>query len=256
MNIPQSLLSAILVASLSTFISGCNSNQKDSTQEEQTEGTTSNLQTVNTLSGQEKEEGWILLFDGQNLDQWRGFKKETVPNGWTVDGDALHFTGEKSGDIITKDEFEDFELALEWKISEGGNSGIFFNVVEDDKYEQVYQTGPEMQVLDDAKHPDAKENPNKRVAGANYDLYEPSSRAKGAGEWNSIKLIVKNKNVQHWMNGEKVVEYEIGSDKWKEDVKNSKFIEMPNYGLAEKGHIALQDHDDKVWFRNIKIRRL
>jgi hypothetical protein len=261
MDLSRSLLSGILFASFSAFLmTGCESNQQSNatqdTTAQETNSMASDLQKVNTLSGQEKEEGWQLLFDGKNLDSWRGFKKESVPAGWTVEGDAIYFTGESNGDIITKNQYENFELALEWKISEGGNSGIFFNVVEDEKYGAVYHTGPEMQVLDDERHPDAKENPNKRIAGSNYDLYEPSARANAAGEWNAVKLIVNNKTVQHWMNGEKAIEYKIGSDKWKEDVKKSKFVSMPDYGLASKGHLALQDHGDKVWFRNIKIRPL
>ncbi len=256
MNFSKSLLSAIVMASFLSIIIGCDSKQQTSVTQDQTSTTTSDQQQVNALSGQEKEEGWELLFDGQNINNWRGYRKESVPSGWTVDGDALHFTGEQSGDIITKNEYENFELALEWKISEGGNSGIFFNVVEDDKFKNVYDTGPEMQVLDDDRHPDAKQNPGKRIAGSNYDLYQPSTKAKPAGEWNSIRIVKNNNQVEHWMNGEKVVEYELGSDKWKQDVKNSKFVSMPDYGLSKKGHIALQDHGDKVWFRNIKIRKL
>lgn len=260
MTLSKSLFSGIYYIAAVSILLSCDSGQQQKNTENQESTTVSNSvsdqQRTNALSDQEKEEGWELLFDGKNLENWRGYRKESVPAGWTVDGDALHFTGESSGDIITQNEYENFELALEWKISEGGNSGIFFNVVEDDKYSQVYFTGPEMQVLDDERHPDAKQNPGKRIAGANYDLYEPSAKAKPAGEWNSIRLIKNNNKVEHWMNGEKVIEYELGSDKWKEDVKNSKFVEMPDYGLAQKGHIALQDHGDKVWFRNIKIRQL
>ncbi|MDQ3395250.1 MAG: DUF1080 domain-containing protein [Bacteroidota bacterium] len=262
MYLSKSLLSGIIItATVSTILVGCDSGNQNNTTQSASDTTSnasaSDLQKVNALSGQEKEEGWELLFNGNSTDSWKGYRKEVVPEGWVINDDALHFTGESgAGDIITKNEYENFELALEWKIIEGGNSGIFFNVVEDEKYDAVYHTGPEMQILDDERHPDAKQNPGKRIAGSNYDLYEPSAKARPAGEWNQARLVKNNNKVEHWMNGEKVVEYELGSDKWKKDVKNSKFVEMPDYGLAQKGHIALQDHGDKVWFRNIKIRKL
>lgn len=262
MTLSKSILPAFIVAFASTIMVGCDSGQQQtSTQENTTATTTTETDTqnnqTNSLSQKEKAQGWELLFDGQNLSSWRGYKKESLPAAWTIDDNALHFSGEgEGGDIITQNEYENFELALDWKIEEGGNSGIFYNVVEDGKYDAVYHTGPEMQVLDDERHPDAKENPGKRIAGANYDLYEPSAKAKPAGEWNSIRLVKNNNKVEHWMNGQKVVEYELGSDEWKEDVKNSKFASMPDYGSAQKGHIALQDHGDQVWFKNIKIRPL
>ena len=212
--------------------------------------------SLNTLTEEEKAEGWQLLFDGEDLSQWRGFKQDSVPAGWTIDEHAIHFTGEgRGGDLITEDEYDSFELQLEWKIVEGGNSGIMFHVTEDN--DQTYLSGPEMQVLDDAGHPDAQNGPD-RLAGANYALHPPSSTdaVKPAGEWNHIRLIVDDSRVEHWLNGEKVVEYELGSDDWKERVANSKFAEMPNYGKAETGRIALQDHGDPVWYRNIKIKRL
>lgn len=213
--------------------------------------------TDNTLTNQEKQEGWVLLFDGQDIESsWRGFNKQSVPQGWEVENGTIAFKGDGDGDLMTKEQYENFELALDWKISEGGNSGIMFNVVEDQKYAEPYFTGPEMQILDDERHPDAKQNENKRIAGSNYDLYTPSSKAKPAGEWNSIRLRVENGKVEHYMNGKKVVEYQLGSDQWKEDVKNSKFVKFPDYGTARRGHIALQDHNDPVWFRNIKIRKL
>ena len=209
----------------------------------------------NALAEEEKAEGWQLLFDGEDLSQWRGFKQDSIPAGWTVDDDAIHYTGEgRGGDLITEDEYDSFELQLDWKIAEGGNSGIMFHVTEDN--DQTFQSGPEVQVLDDAGHPDAQ-NGRDRLAGANYALHPPSKDVvKPAGEWNRIRLVVDGQRVEHWLNGEKVVEYELGSDDWKERVAASKFGEMPNYGTAEAGHIALQDHGDPVWYRNIKIKPL
>ena len=209
----------------------------------------------NTLTEEEKADGWELLFDGEDFSHWRGFKQDSVPAGWTIDDNAIHFTGEQqAGDLITDDEYESFELQLDWKIAEGGNSGIMFHVTEDN--DRTYQSGPEMQVLDDAGHPDAQNGPD-RLAGANYALHPPSNTeaVNPAGEWNTVRLVVDGQHVEHWMNGEKVVEYELGSDEWKELVATSKFGEMPNYGIAGAGHIALQDHGDPVWYRNIKIRQ-
>jgi hypothetical protein len=159
----------------------------------------------------------------------------------------------RAGDLITDDEFGDFELALEWKVSEGGNSGIMYRVV--DAHEATYQSGPEMQVLDDARHPDGRSR--LTAAGAAYGLYPaPAGVVKPAGEWNQVRIVVKGGHVEHWLNGRKVVEYELWSPDWKARVANSKFAQWPSYGLAKKGHIALQDHGDRVAYRNIRVRAL
>lgn len=200
---------------------------------------------------------WITLFDGKNTDAWKSFNKDGFPSGWQVKDGTLTLVGKGAGDIITKQEFENYELEIEWKISEGGNSGIIYNVVEDPKHHATYETGPEMQVLDNERHPDAKAGKDgNRTAGANYDLIPPSKAAKPAGEWNKAKLVVNKGHVEHWLNGTKVVEYQLWSPEWKAMVAKSKFASMPDYGLAHKGHIALQDHGNPVWFRNIRIREL
>lgn len=211
---------------------------------------------TNALTPEEEAEGWQLLFDGESLDGWRGFKRSDVPAGWTVDDGAIHFTGEapegEGGDIITEDQYDSFELALEWKVAEAGNSGIFYHVDEDHDY--PWESGPEMQVLDNAGHPDAANGPT-RQAGANYDMHAPARDASNpAGEWNAVRIVVDGPHVEHWMNGEKILEFEQWSDAWKEQVQNSKWKDYPDYGLNETGHIGLQDHGDPVWFRNIKIR--
>jgi len=207
----------------------------------------------NTLTAEEAAAGWKLLFDGKTVDAWRGFKQEGLPKGWVADNGTLYFTGDGGGDIISKEAYESFEMSLDWKISEGGNSGIFFHVIEEG--DAVYSSGPEMQVLDNERHPDARAGLN-RTAGANYDLHAPAKDVvHPAGEWNSVRLVVDGPHVEHWLNGEKIVEYELWSDDWEASVAASKFNEMPLYGRAPSGHLALQDHGNPVWFRNIKVRR-
>ena len=212
------------------------------------------VQVTNSLTPEERAEGWELLFDGTSLDHWRGFKQQGVPTGWLIRGGAIHFLGEgPAGDIITKEQYQDFELRLEWQVSEGGNSGIFFHASED--FDHAWESGPEMQVLDDDGHRDGSK-PETR-AGTNYALHPASKEViKPAGEWNRVGLIVNGAHVEHWVNGEKIVEYELWSDDWKERVAKSKFAAMPAYGQSKTGHIVLQDHGDPVWFRGIKIRRL
>lgn len=197
-------------------------------------------------------EAWNHL----NVDQgdWRGFKKADLPSGWQVLDGALTRVG-PGGDIITREQYESFELTLDWKISPGGNSGIFFHVVEDSANNYVWSTGPEMQVLDNRGHADGK-TPNTSAA-SNFALHAPSQDVtKPVGEWNSARLLVDGPHVEHWLNGVKVVEYELWSDDWKQRVQASKFKSVPGYGSARSGHIALQDHGDWVAFRNIKIRRI
>lgn len=212
----------------------------------------------NALTKKEQKEGWILLFDGQSMAQWKGFKKEEVPAAWQVEEGAIVLAGNGGGDILTKNQYENFELMLDWKISEGGNSGIFFNVSEDPKFRYTWQTGPEVQIIDDERHPDAKQGKNNnRQAGTNYDLHPLATAAvHPVGEYNTMRLLVKDGLVQHYLNGKKVVEYTLWSPEWEAMVKDSKFASMPEYGRLKRGHIALQDHGDKVWFKNIKIRPL
>ena len=198
---------------------------------------------------------WEMLFDGSSLDQWRNYRSEGLSDAWQIEDGTLTLAGEKGGDIITKEVYDNFELNLEWKISECGNSGIFFHVVEADSLDRTYHSGPEMQVLDNTCHPDAKIP--KHRAGDNYDLHACTEETvKPAGQWNEVRLIVNEGHVEHWLNGTKVVAYQLWSPEWEELYQNSKFTKWPMYGRGKIGHIALQDHGDPVWFRNIKIKRL
>lgn len=224
-------------------------------------------QNQNILTKQETAAGWQLLFDGLSTNGWRGFKMKNFPEeGWTVKEGMLmvEYSGKgeagNGGDIITEEQFGDFELKLDWRISPGGNSGVMFRVTESDAYADSWNTAPEVQILDDfgyEKWNDGYVINIKQMTGANYDMHAPSFYyAKPAGEWNQFYLKVQGSHVEHWLNGMKIVDYELWTPEWKELVKKSKFSVYPDYGLARLGHVALQDHGHTVWFRNIKIRRI
>ncbi len=214
----------------------------------------SGQEAANTLSEAERAAGFQLLFDGESLDAWRGYRTDSVPGGWSAEAGLLTFDPEDGrGDLVSRDQYQDFELTLEWMISEGGNSGIFFRVSED--YAAPWETGPEMQVLDDARHPDGR-NPLSS-AGANFALHAPPAGiSRPAGEWNRVRILVDGNQVRYWLNDELAVEYVLGSEDWEERVAASKFAHMPGYGRESAGHIVLQDHGDPVWYRNLKVRRL
>jgi len=204
------------------------------------------------LTDAERQAGWVSLFDGRSTAGWRIFQAHDAPTSWAVvDGNLTSVP--PGGDLISDREYGNFELALEWRISSGGNSGILYRVTE--AAEATYETGPEMQVLDDARHPDGKNRLTS--AGSCFGLYPaPAGIVKPAGEWNAVRILVRGNHVEHWLNGVKVVQYELGSDDWKAKVAASKFKQWPGYGLAQRGHIALQDHGDVVAYRNIRIREL
>ncbi len=224
---------------------------------------TGNLQAQNTLTEEEKTDGFVLLFDGKTSDGWRGYKKDVFPDRWLVEEGTIHFNPEAEGsrgDIIFDKMFSNFHLKIDWKIAEAGNSGIFYLGAENDEFGAIYATAPEMQVLDNAKHPDAKlGKEGNRKAGSLYDLIPAKPQNfKGAGEWNSAELIIKDGHVIHKQNGVKVVEYHYGTREWDELVAGSKFpgINPTWANLQKKGYIGLQDHGDHVWFSNIKIKEL
>ena len=208
--------------------------------------------SLNELTPAEREAGWELLFDGQTLDGWRGYNSPDLPGGWAAQDGTLVRTG-TGGDIITDRSFADFELTLEWRVESAGNSGVFYRAAEGEEW--IYHSAPEMQVLDDAGHRDGQ-NP-LTSAGANYGLHgAPRGVVRPAGDWNEVRLLVEGAHVEHWLNGTKVVEYQLWTPEWEALVAGSKFVEWPAYGRASTGHIGLQDHGDPVWYRNIKIREI
>ncbi len=206
----------------------------------------------NALSEEEREAGWTLLFDGESLGSWRGFRRENAPEGWAVVDGALTRVA-SAGELVTRETFEDFELSFEWKLSRGGNSGVFFRVSEE--VAAAWETGPELQLRDDATHPDGAHSVTS--TGGNYGLHAPTEAAAlPVGRWNHALLRVWDDRVEHWLNGVKVVDYRLGSEDWQRRLAASKFADLPGYARAASGHIALQDNGDFVAFRNVKIRRL
>ncbi|HYG17595.1 MAG TPA: DUF1080 domain-containing protein [Ohtaekwangia sp.] len=212
----------------------------------------------NQLTQQQQSEGWISLFDGTSKNGWRTFKN-LDNDSWEVTGGTLHCkpfkenAENKRADLISLEQYENFELAFDWKISPQGNSGVMFHVTEE--YDQPYATGPEYQILDDEGYPgDVRD---VHFTGANYDMLAPAERKSNAvGTWNSSRLVVNHNHVEHWLNGVKVVEYDLQTADWKKRVAETKWKDFPGYGSAGKGHIALQDHNNEVWFKNIYIKPL
>ncbi len=238
-----------------SFLAACNSqNNKNNTEAMQTDST----KTV------QANNDWITLFDGKTTNGWHKYGGGPVGSAWKITEGAIYLdTTEKEngkikngGDIATDEEFENFDLKLEWKISKGGNSGVMFCVHEDSsKYKTPYETGPEMQVLDNDGHPDGKIK--KHRAGDLYDLISCSKETvKPVGEWNQVEIKLLNSKLDFFLNGENVVSTTMWDDNWNKLVANSKFKTMPGFGAFKKGHIDLQDHDFMVWYRNIMIKKL
>ena len=204
--------------------------------------------------------GWQKLFDGKTTAGWHTYGKSTAGTKWKVDDGALYLdskdkTPGQGGDLVTNEEFTNYHLKLEWKIAKGGNSGIIFNVNEDPKYNATYTTGPEMQVLDNDGHPDAKIT--KHRAGDLYDLIKSRvENVKPVGEWNTSEIILNNGSLELIQNGESVVKTTMWDENWKTLVAGSKFKSWPAFGIYKTGKIALQDHGDDVWYRNVVIKKL
>jgi hypothetical protein len=207
----------------------------------------------NQLTAQERQQGWRLLFDGTTTNGWRNYNGQGLRDGWQVVDGAFTRVAQ-GGDIITNEQYENFDLTLDWKLREGGNSGVFFNVVEQPGA-VIYHGAPEVQILDDTRHPDGRNELTS--AGANYALHPaPRGVVKPVGDWNTMRIRKNGDHVEQWLNGQKIVEYDLGSEDWKKRVAASKFSAWPSYGQARRGYIGLQDHGNWVAFRNIKIRVL
>lgn len=221
------------------------------------------MDSLNKLSKKEIKNGWQLLFDGQTTNGWHTYGKQAIGKAWKVEDGALHLdtlikkrAANEGGDIVTDEEFDNFDLKLEWKISKNGNSGIIFYVKEDAvKYKETYFTGPEMQVLDNDGHPDGKIY--KHHTGDLYDLIASSKDAsKPVGEWNQAEIIANNGKLDFYLNGEHIVSTTMWDENWRKMVAASKFKAWPDFGTFRKGRIDLQDHGNDVWYRNIKIKKL
>ena len=216
---------------------------------------------LNKLTPAEIKKGWKLLFDGSTLTGWKTYNRTDMATSWGVKDGAIFLDAKKGrsdvakGDLVTLEDYDDFEFSVEWKISDCGNSGIMYRIVEDPKYKQPYLTGPEMQVLDNKRHPDAKIITHR--SGDFYDVMaSKTENVKPAGEWNSVRIIMKGYKLEQWQNGVRQIKLTLGSDEINAIVEKSKWKNQKDWGKALIGKIGLQDHGDAVWFRNIKIRSL
>ncbi len=242
------------------------SKKEESTETAEEPAVTEVASGPNTLSAQEKADGWVLLFDGSTTNGWRGYKKESFPAAWEIDNEALHIQGsgrgeagaQDGGDIIYDKEFANFHFKVEWMVDSAANAGIFYRGKEE--FDYIWKTAPEMQVLDNIHHPDAKLGANgNRQAGSLYDLIPADPQNfKGHGVWNEAEVIATGNDIVHIQNGDTVVQYTIGSEELNALIATSKWPDInENWGsIAAQGLIGLQDHGDDVWFRNIKIKEL
>lgn len=255
----------IWAAAILLSATACNDNGgNSSTNTPQKSDSATAANTTTMLSEAEQKEGWQLLFDGNSTKGWHKYGGAPVGAAWKVVDGTLHLSvsekkdwqAQNGGDIVSDDEFENFHLKLEWKIDTCGNSGMMFYVHEDTaKYKYPWETGPEMQVLDNKCHPDAKIP--KHRAGDLYDLISSSKETvKPALEWNLAEIKCVNGKLEFFLNGENVVTTQLWDDAWKKMVAGSKFVKMPDFGTYKKGRIALQDHGNNVWYRNVRIKRL
>jgi hypothetical protein len=263
------LLKSFFAIALTAILTSCNQTPKTAQETDgataevaDTNATTGENAPANTLSEQEKLEGWELLFDGTSLNGWHSFGTQTVGARWKVADGTIMLDpstpkpeGEVDSDIATANEYGDFELRLEWKIDTCGNSGIIYRATEAPKYKTAWETGPEMQLQDDQCDP--ARNSEKHNVGDLYDVVVATNKpVKPALEWNEARVVAKGNHVEHWLNGNKILEAELGTDEWKKMVAASKWKAYPDFSLPRQGRIVLQEHGSRVWFRNVKIRKI
>jgi hypothetical protein len=214
--------------------------------------------TPNTLTKKEKRKGWQLLFDGKTTDGWHGYNMKGFPDCWMIEDSAFTMVtkgGQESLDIITNALYRNFAFSVDYKLTRGANSGIIFQVAEDTIYKFPYETGPEFQVIDHENWPDSLKD--WQINGANYAMYPPMVKPyKPLGEWNHLFLFVNGNDVTQILNGEVVVKYEKNSEEWKKLRNSGKWLDFPDWGKFDEGHISLQNHGTKVWYRNIKLKML
>jgi hypothetical protein len=225
--------------------------------------TVSSCNKNNQLTREEKKEGWILMFDGESTEGWKNFNQDTI-TGWIVEDGCLvglGLGGDIGGDIVSTEEYGNFILKWEWKLGPHGNSGVMYHVTEGADYDAAYETGPEYQLIEDDDFREANGEPYEleewQKTGADYAMYiPPEDKELHTGDWNSSMIMFTEEKAEYWLNGKKTVEFVPWSDDWYERRNNGKWDAYPDYGLAGKGKIALQDHGSKIWFRNLKIKPL
>jgi hypothetical protein len=235
-----------LIAAAAAVLLSCSSQNK------------STMQSSNSNAA--AADGWVPLFDGKSTAGWHTYGKTGVGSAWKAENGVLHFdaaakkAGATGGDIVTDQEFDNFHLKLEWKLAPGGNSGVIFYSKEDPQYPYMWHTGPEMQILDNNAHSDAKIH--KHRAGDLYDLIASKEVVKPVGEWNLAEIVANNGKLEFYLNGQQTLSTTMWDDNWRQLIAGSKFKDMAAFGTIRNGKIGLQDHGDEVWFRNIVIKRL
>ena len=251
MNRSKIIIITIIV--LSFFIFGCKNEEKQAIKD-------NDVKVINTLTEQEKAEGWQLLFDGKTTNGWHKFNDGAINGGWKVENGefmALDKGGDIGGDIVSDKDYTNFDLKLEWKVSPGGNSGIFYHVKEGKEYKGVEETGPEYQLIDDIGFPEKLEEWQK--AGANYAMHladNSQKKLEKVGEWNTSRIVVKDSLVQHYLNGKLIVEFKQWTDDWRKRKAAGKWKDSEDYAHSTTGKIGLQDHGNIFWYRNIRIKSL
>ncbi len=257
--IPICIASAVALTNI-----GCNTAGDTKTDSDSTSTTTMNMDSTttagsnNVLTDAEKQEGYKLLFDGTSTTGWRTYKNKAADSWSVVDG-VLYCKGDTTNksdmraDMMTTGMYENFDFSVDWKISPKGNSGIIYLASEE--FDAAYLSGPEYQIIDDKNFPEKLED--WQMTGADYAMYPaPAAAPNAVGEWNTSRIVKNKTHVEHWLNGKKIVEYEMGSADWKKKKAEGKWKDAAGYGMTAKGHIALQDHGSEAWFKNVKIKEL